>query len=312
MANQVDTLRISKFTAEIGMALAQQGGMLRSSITYKGGMEVGKKAVVENLVGQVNATVIEGRFADVVPIDAPLTRRWYTPKRVGVALWADTFDNLITNIDLRGPYQTAMLDAMRREEDQNILKAAFGTSLTGEEGATSETFVEDTAGAGQNTVAESVGGANTGLSFAKLRAVREAMTRANVNLDQPVYMVISELDESALMAEQTGTAGAYIAMSGDYVNGTVYQTGKLPALMGFNFIKMSSATLALAGLYDGSHIYSLPVYVKSGLAMGAWDDLSIEMYALQRKWSTWEIKSEMTHGYTRLEPFKLMKVKTYY
>lgn len=312
MANQVDTFRISKFTSEVGMALAQKGGKLRSTITFKGGIERGKRAVVENLVGTINATVIEGRFADVVPTDVPLTRRHYTPKRVGTAVWVDTFDELLTGIDLNGPYQQAVLDSMRRAEDLNILAAAFASAITGEEGTTTETFSEDTAGTGQNTVAESVGGANTGLNFAKLREIRAAFDRANVETDQPIYMAISELDEANLLAEQTATSGAYIAMSRDYVNGSVYQTGILPPLMGINMIKFSSETLNKAGLYDGSHIYSLPVWVKGGLAMGAWQDLSVSMYELQRKWSTWEIKSEMTHGYTRLEPFKLLKVKTYY
>lgn len=302
--DSIETWRIQQYRSNVEMGLREMGGKLRGTVTYQSGL-TGKKATVQHLLGETRASNIEGRFADVVPTDIPKSRRWFAPQRYGWAGYTDEFDELLTGISLNGPYQQAALQAMRLEEDFRILKAFFGSAITGEEGTTTETFSEDTAGAGQNTITEAIGGSNTGLNSTKLKEIIRVFSRAKVNTEQPIYMAISEEDWASLMAETA-------LLSSDYVTKKALSDGMLPPLMGINFIRFSSATLNEAGLYDGSHIYSLPVWVKDGAAMGAWADLSADVDKLQEKWSTYQIKTEGTFGFTRLEPFKVLKVKTYY
>lgn len=302
----IETWRIQQYRANVEMGLREMGGKLRSTVTFQSGL-TGKKATVQHLLGETRASNIEGRFANIVPADIPKSRRWFAPQRYGWAGYTDEYDELLTGISLNGPYQQAALQAMRLEEDLRLLRAMFGSAITGEDGTSTETFTEvSTDGAAtQNTIAESVGGSNTGLNSSKLKDIIEVFARAKVNVEQQIFMVISEKDWGSLMAESA-------LLSTDYVSRQALSDGKLPPLMGINFIMFSSATLNEAGLYDGSHIYSLPVWVKDGMAMGAWNDLSASVDKLQTKWSTWQIATEGTFGFTRLEPYKLLKVKTYY
>lgn len=303
----IETWRIQQFRNNVEMALRERGGRLRSTIAYKGGY-TGTKATVQHLLGETRAANIEGRFARIADADIPKSRRWIVPQRYGWAGLTDQFDEVLTGISLNGPYQQAAVEAMRLEEDLRILKTAFASALTGETGATAEPFTEvSTVGsATQNTIGVDVGGSNTGLNSAKLKAIVELFVRQKVNVEQPIYMGISERDWASLMAETN-------LLNSDYVSRQALTDGMLPPLMGITFIRYSSATLNEAGLYDGSHIYDLPVWVKDGMAMGSWDDMKADVVELkQTHWSTWRIQAQVAHGFTRCEPFKVLKVKTYY
>jgi hypothetical protein len=115
-------------------------------------------------------------------------------------------------------------------------------------------------------------------------------------------MILTENEEYDLF-------GTNVTISADFVDGRPVSTGVLPRLMGFNFITFSSTTLANLGLISGQ-ITSLPAWVRSGMHLGTWRDLRVNVGPDPSKKFNQRIYMLEQMGATRLDENKVIKVQT--
>ena len=83
----------------------------------------------------------------------------------------------------------------------------------------------------------------------------------------------------------------------------VLQEGRIERFLGFNFIH--SERLVTDGTYR-----RIPVWAKSGMYLGVWDDIRVDIS--ERKdleGHPWQISTFMTIGATRLEEKRIVEIK---
>ena len=180
--------------------------------------------------------------------------------------------------------------------DQVICSAFIGTAKTGEAGSTSTSF------ASGNEVDVAVGGANSKLNVAKLREAKRLMMANHIDFDmEEAYIGITAADHDALLGDIQVT-------SRDYNDTPVLVNGKLTGFLGFKFIHCELIETMLAGTNE----VTLPVWVKSGMHLGMWND--IENSVSQRhdlQGEPWQLYTKMTVGATRLEENKVYAIESY-
>jgi hypothetical protein len=88
----------------------------------------------------------------------------------------------------------------------------------------------------------------------------------------------------------------------------VLREGKIDSFLGFQFIHCELIETSLAGTNE----VTLPVWVKSGMYLGVWDDIKNDVS--QRKdlqGIPWQLYTTMTAGATRLEENKVYAIESY-
>jgi hypothetical protein len=296
----IDAWRIVQFSQMIQHGLQETGGKLRPAMAGKTGL-TGKGYAPADFLGESEAQERVERYGDTPNIDVPHSRRWVKPRHYHWGKLEDDIDRLLTGISAGGFYQEAGMKALRRAEDRVLLGAFWATAATGEQAEETEAW-SDTG----YIVDKSVGGSNTGLNHAKLRAARELFTKYNVDLDaEQLWMVITEREVTALFGETT-------TISIDFIEGKPVSTGRLPPLYGFNFIPFSSQTLEkIPAMKVASNTQSLPVWVKSGMYCGVWDDIAGTIFPRPDKNNIPQIYCKGSFGGTRLQLGKVLKVNVH-
>jgi hypothetical protein len=298
--------RISEFRAEVRHRLQVMGGRLRNTVNFRGGYS-GIQSAVVNYLGETKAKRIVDRKGLTPLMEVNHERRWVDPVGFEWGHLDDRFDRLFTGISATGEYTEAGVKAMRREEDLEIMNGFFRTSKTGETGTTLETYASINTSS-RFTVAESVGGANTGLNRAKLNALRAVFTLHHVDLENTqIHMIITEEEVEDLMSDTT-------LLSSDYMSRKALVDGQLPPILGFNFHVFSSAYLN-ANVPDfavATNVRTLPVWVQDGMHLAMWEEMNIDAGKDPAHKFNWLVYMSSHYGATRLEPAKVLQVKTYH
>jgi hypothetical protein len=172
-----------------------------------------------------------------------------------------------------------------RAMDDAIITAATATALTGEDGTTSTAFP-----AGQ-TAGTTAGG----LTIAKLREAMQLLIAAEVDVDnEPLYCAIGAQQHDDLLGQTQ-------AVSLDFTNKPVLVDGRIRSFMGFNFI--DSQRLGLSGT-DRTAV----CWAKSGLHLGIWNDLDVNITERADKNYSTQVFVKATFGATRVEEKKVVAI----
>lgn len=308
MSVNVNQAFVQQYSTNIMMLLQQQGSKLRN--TVQNYSFVGKAASMAEQFGQVSPVRNQSRHSDTPLISTPQDKRWIYPNDYD---WADLIDNqdkLRMLVDPAGPYTMAGVWSMGRAMDDEIISGFFNANNTGENGTTS-TGTLYAFGSNSQSVAANVGAsAATGLNIAKLRRAKRILLESFVDVDNdPLYCVISAKQHDDLLNEAQ-------AISLDYNNRPVLVDGKITSFMGFNFV--ISERIPGAGAYnaainpaitsadsDGSYVagsrWMVPVYAKSGLALGMWNDIQTSVDRRPDKRNSYQVYVTGTFGGARLE-----------
>lgn len=253
MSDEVKTSYVLQFSSNVELMLQEKGSKLRDTVTVKEGI-VGKAVSPADQIAPTKAQKTNSRNSDSPIINTAHDRRWYLPQDYDWGTLVDKKDNLRMLIDPQNAYvQNASL-ALGRSMDDEVLENYFGTNYVGEKGETKREF--DT----NNIVAES----GKGFNVDKLIAARQLFRKNNVDLDfEQLFCLITSQQEADLLHDEK-----YI--NGDYGKG-VLDDGRLKAFMGFNFIiKENLPTKKVDGV--SKNVRRLPVYTKSGVGLGIWQD----------------------------------------
>jgi hypothetical protein len=283
------------FSTNVMLLLQQKGSKLRGTMTE--GMYTGKQASPVDQIGKVEMQQVTNRFAPMPRVDATVDRRWVTPSDFDLPQLIDTFDKLRLLTDPESSYTQNAVFAAGRKIDTLALQATTGTAKTGEQGATNTSF---TAG---NEVDVAVGGANSRLNVAKLLSVKELMRANFVDFDiEEIYCPLTAKDESSLLNE--------IQIISKDFNGDkpVMNEGKVQRFLGINFVYCELTEAVMAGTNE----VTVPVWVKSGMHIGFWNDVQTEISRRNDlRGVPWQSYVTGTFGATRIEENKVYAIESY-
>lgn len=293
MSFNVTTHFVQQYTTNIQLLLQQKGSKLRDAVMTNS--YVGKAAKAVEQIGAVNPVKNQGRHSDTPLISTPADARWVFPNDYDWADLIDDQDKLRMLIDPTSSYVQNGVYALGRAQDAEILEAFFGTAKTGENGSTSTSFDSN------QVVAVGTGSSSaTGLNIAKLRAAKKLLMANNVDIENdPLYCAITAADHDALLNEAQ-------VISMDYNAKPVLVDGRVTSFMGFNFIHTELINT------DASGYKRLPVWAKSGMHLGMWNDIKTSVDRRADKRNSYQVYVTGTYGATRLEEKKIVEIKTSY
>lgn len=274
MSVQVTTAHVQQYKANIQLALQQKGSRLRRTVTVE--QFYGKAAKAIEQVGAVAVSEVTVRHGDTPRTDTPHFARWVTPRDFDGADMIDSEDKIRMLVDPQSSYVMNWTAGMGRAIDDEIIRAATGTCMVGENGTTSE--VHD----GTNWNIDPGG---VGLTVTKLRTARRILGAAEVDPDEELFCILSWDQIEDLLGET-------LLVSNDYNTVKPLADGKITAFMGLNFVQSERI------LNDGTDDWVL-VYPKSGMLLGVWNDLTVKVDELPtRRYST-QVYVKGTYGATR-------------
>jgi hypothetical protein len=286
--DNITVASVQQYKANVELLLQQKESRLAGAVMS--GSHVGKAASVVEQFGEATAQLKTGRHSDTPLLDLSQDKRWVFPLDYEWASLIDKEDQLRAIIELSSPYAQAGAAAMQRAKDDVIIDAMFGTNYKGENGTTSETFDTTNYQVGVNE-----GGTASSLNSAKLKlAIRKLMTANKGELMEQVFGAISAYEHDAMLKEIE-------AVNKDYSNGAVLDEGKIKKFLGVNFIITERLTIT-----SGNRL--VPVWLKSGMYLGLWQDLMAEITKRADKSFATQVYLCMTLGATRTQAGKLIQV----
>lgn len=280
-----------QFATNIELLLQQKDSRLRSRVTE--GSYVGEQASPVDQIDSIEMQSVTGRFEAMPRVDADTARRWVTPLDFDLPQMIDSFDKLRLLTDPNSAYTQNAVSAAKRKYDDVIIDAFFAAAKTGKTGSGSTSFPS-----GQQVAVTHGASGNTGLTVAKLREARRLLRAAEVDLDMdPITCVITSKQEDNLLAEAQ-------IISLDFNDRPVLVDGKLKSFLGMEFVHSERLDT------DGSSYRRVPVFAKSGMHLGVWNDITTDIS--QRKdirGLPFQVYVYMTCGGTRLEEEKVVEIK---
>ena len=247
---------------------------------------VGKSIKFIEQIGSVKAKKRTTRHADVVPVSAPHSARWFVPDDYDVAELVDDQDKLRMLIDPTGYYAQSFKMAMERAIDDAIIEAFFASSLTGENGTTSTAFP---------TATQQIAAGGTGMTVDKLRTARQKLRAAEVPESEPLFCALTAEEENDLLGQAQ-------VISLDYNDRPVLVDGRVKSFMGFNFIHSEQLTV------DGAAARRCPAWAKSGMHLGILKDVYTDIGPRRDKGATIQVYTCASFGASRTQELKVVEI----
>lgn len=293
MSQFVTTHYVQQYTTNVQLLSQQKGSRLRGSVTtdtYKG-----KQGVPVDQFAPTVATKRTTRYPALTPADIQADRRWVFPSDYDWNDLIDSIDKLRLLIDPQSSYVQSGNAAMSRAMDDEIIAAYFGDAKTGVDGGTTTPFP-----ASQQVSASEGASAATGLNVEKLKAGIQILL-ANEAWDpssgERITAVITAKQNRNLMDEIQVINSDYNGDKAVVNDGFVMSWGKI------DFIHSERLPI------NGSSQTRVPLYVKTGMHLGMWQDLSADVS--QRKdlaGLPYQVYLYGTFGGTRLEEKKVVEL----
>ena len=204
MAINLSTAFVTLFDAEVKQAYQAQA-VLRGAIRVRSGVEGASYKFPKIGKGVAQVRIPQ---TDVSPLNVTYGQVTVNLADYIAAEYSDIFMQAKVNFDERRELVQVVSNAIGRRQDQLILDALINSG-TG------------------NTVASSIGGANTNLNVAKLRAAAEQLNTKNVPMDNR-HIVIHASSLSSLLGETSVT-------SSDFNTVKALVQGDINTFLGFTF-----------------------------------------------------------------------------
>lgn len=293
MSQYVTTHFVQQYTTNVQLLSQQIGSRLINSVTH--GSYVGKQGVPVDQFSPTVATKRTTRYPALTPADTQTDRRWVFPSDYDWNDLIDSIDRLRMLIDPQSSYVQNGTAAMNRAKDDEIIVAYFGTAKTGVDGSTSTTFPS-----GQIISASEGASSATGMNVEKLKAAIQLMLQNEAwdpSSGERFSCVITAKQNRNLMDEVQMINADYNGEKAVVNDGFVTSWGKVDFL--------HSERLPV----NGSSQTQVPFYVKGGMHLGTWNDISADVS--QRKdlaGLPHQVYLYGTYGATRLEEKKVVQI----
>lgn len=253
-------LRNTKFSNNVTSTLRQEPGMFAQLAGTQDNYTGNAKARITNRFGRLQMQPKLGRNNDTNNTDIDSTSRWIKPGKLHtVAPLADIADFQETMVDLGQPLVKEVGEAARTYHDDMVFKGFFGNGYEGEDGDTVVPFKS----------ANIVPHGNTGLTKAKLLALRTLIRKRNAPMYREMPIIVLQPEDEAQLLGITEYA------SFDYNGSKPLVNGEIKPWLGFRFMPVNPDASSLPTSYsnffaDGGATRQLPVIFPSGLHRGVW------------------------------------------
>lgn len=285
MSDQVSTAFVQQYTTNVQMLLQQRGSKLRALVNQ--GSYTGKAAKAVEQIGAVAAQKRTTRHGDTPLVNTPHDARWVHPNDFEVADLIDDQDKLRMLIDPQSAYAINHTYAIGRAMDDEIIRAALGTALTGENGSTSTAF---------DTSNQQIAAGAAGLTVAKLRSANEILLGNEVDVDMdPMFIIVTAKQINNLLNTTEVT-------SSDYASVKALVSGQIDTFVGFKFIHCERLGV------DGSSARRVIAFAKSGMHLGMWNDINAQITPRADKSYATQVYTKATFGATRTEEGKVVEI----
>lgn len=204
MAQQLSTAFVTLFDAEVKQAY-QGTAVLRPAIRVRSGVEGSSYKFPKIGKGVAQVRIPQ---TDVTPLNVSYGQVTATLSDYIAAEYSDIFSQAKVNFDERSELVKVVASAVGRRQDQLILDALIASSTS-------------------NTVASSVGGANTNMNLDKLLAAKKALDAKNVPMDNR-HIIIHANNLAGMLGETKVT-------SSDFNTVKALVNGELNTFLGFTF-----------------------------------------------------------------------------
>ena len=295
MSVNIPTHYVQQYSSNIQLKLQQEGSRLRNAVML--GSHIGNQASPVDQFGAVSAQKVVGRFNPMARVDAPADRRWVFPQDYDLPQLLDSFDKLRLLTDPESSYVKNAVNAMGRAQDEEILSGIFDDNKTGVNGGTTTVF-----GSGQVVGVNQGAASATNLTVAKLKEAKRLLMANNVDFSkEQVFAAINAANHDSLLDEIQ-------IISSDFNGGdAVLKEGRVMRFLGIDFIHTELLT---TGTDDQAGTSTqVPVWVKSGVYMGMWNDIKTDISQRKDLQSLpFQSYAFGTFGATRLEENKVVKV----
>lgn len=291
-ANASPTFYAQQFKTSLRMALQQKPSKLLGCVTIGETVMGAKQAVVVDRIGAVEAQTVAGALQTKNYLNPSTERLWVDPISKDVPLIMDHFEQLKMLSDPSSKFVETSVAAINRAKDDEIIRAFFAATKSGETGASTSAF--DTAN--QQIAVNYDATGNTGLTVAKLKRARQFFLRDEVDLDsEELYVAITDDQDKNLLDE-----AQYISL--DFSDAPVLDAeGKLKRFLKFNFVHTQRLGV------DASGYRRVPVWAKSGVEYRPWEELYTNVYRdTNYRGEPWAAYSMATFGAARTDN-KLVK-----
>lgn len=303
MSFQVTATQITTYKNNVEMALQQVESKLAPYAMQESAS--GKTQELTNLIGPVAGNEATERHGDTKYVNTPHDRRWLAKlPEYYYADMVDTEDRLKAGIDITGAYVKAGAATIKRGWDERFLQGFYGTALTGETGATQVAFPAG------NICPVDLGAAGpTGLNMAKLRWAKRRLLANLVDTDmEEMFIGVTSVQYDNLLNEVQ-------VISKDFTSADrkVIESGNLPTILGFNFIQCeygnaTSFPRAASLTVDGSGYRRVPVWTKSGMALGIWQAMNAYIDRLPSKQQSVQVYAGTTVSASRTQEGKCLQL----
>lgn len=290
--DQIPTHYAQQYANSVTLLLQQKDSRLSGTVTPMS-IKGAKAATITDQVGLVEATERTTRYPPLTPGNTPTDRPWVYPRDFDWNDLVDSIDKLRTVTDPQSALVMSGVAAMNRVKDRVIVQNFFADRKTGQEGGTTTSFP-----AGKVVAVNHGASGNVGLTVAKMREAKRLLMAAEVDLDtDPAFLPVTSKQHDNLLAEIQ-------VISLDFNERPVMQEGRVRSFLGFNL--PHTELLAV----DGSSYRRNPAYVKSGMVLATWNDVTSDIS--QRKdlaGLPWQVYVYGTFGATRTEEGKVIEIK---
>ncbi len=276
MSQGLSQTAIIDFDAQVKAAYQGQG-VLRPTVRVKSGVTGATVKFRRIKRGMATRRIPQ---TDIVPMGQGYGEETATLSDWNAGDYTDIFDQQKTNIDDKAALATNIAAAIGRREDQLILDALDAASPAAPVGV-------------------NIGGANTGLNMAKLRAAKRVLdARAVPQKDR--YFVHSAIGLEQLL-------GLTEVTSADFNAVRTLANGEVKTFLGFNFVMIEDREeggLALAGTTRTNFAYDKQAL---GLAVGLEKRTSVDWIPEK---TSWLANGVFSAGAVAIDPDGVIEVAT--
>lgn len=287
-------LYTTQFSTNLELLLQQMGSLLRGKVAE--GFHVGKMASPINQVGAISMKAPAGRFAPKNREDASLTRPWVFPVAGEIDQLIDSFDELQTAVEIKSGYVQAAANATGRYWDDGLIVAATGTTQRGQDASalTSETFNTT-----EFRIASTFGAsAAAGLSVAKMIETKRILRHYHNDLENDEITLVTSSQGEADLLNQVQV------VSTEYNDRPVLVDGRVKRFLGMNIVVSERLPQTTVGSVRGNF-----AFVKSGLYLGIWKDMTTEIFRRPELSSNpWDISTTAMYGAVRTQAGKVIQI----
>lgn len=302
-SSTIETSFMEQYRANITHLSQQKHSKLSPYVKVETGV-TGKRHAFDFL-GEMTPKKRTTRHADSPLSFADHTRRWATMSDYDDGYLVDDQDKIRTLNDPTNDYVMGLAAGFNRVKDDIIIEAAFADVVTGEDGDGTSSY-GTTAYDGTNPIAARViahdydefGGITTigtGLTVAKLRAIKTIFMAREVDESLPIVLVVSAQQKQDLLRSTEVT-------SNDFNTVRALVNGDVDTFMGIKFVNIER--LDVSG--DERRCIA---FAGGGIALGLGKDVEGHVGPRPDKSYSTYVYAKMTAGAVRREDAKVLEVR---